>query len=60
MTMVSEEDTEQLAKATELLQEVVARHRGDDLRAVVIFTEAIRDIHVGLRYLGAVVSPGTH
>lgn len=58
--MVSQEDTEQLSKATELLQEVVARHRGEDLRAVAIFTEAIRDIHVGLRYLSAAVSPGTH
>lgn len=39
--MVSQEDQEQLDRAAELLRDVIARHRGEDLRAVAIFTEAI-------------------
>lgn len=55
--MVSQQDTEQLNQAAELLRDVIARHRGEDLRAVTVFTEAIQDIRVGMRYLGAFVSP---
>lgn len=55
--MVSREDTEQLAWATELIRDVIARHRGEDLRAVSIFTEAIQDLRIGMRYLAAGVAP---
>lgn len=51
--MVSQEDNEQLDRATELLLAVIARHRGEDLRAVAVFNDALQDIRVGLRYLGA-------
>lgn len=52
--MVSPEDHEQLDRATELLRDVLARHRGEDLRVVALFTEAIQDIRVAARYLGAI------
>lgn len=55
--MVSREDTEQLGQAAELIREVMSRHRGEDLRAVSIFNEAIQDLRVGMRYLAASVSP---
>lgn len=51
--MVSEEDHEELERATELLKHVIERHRGDDLRVVGIFNSAIQEIRVGERYLGA-------
>lgn len=55
--MVSQEDQEQLDRAAELLRDVIARHRGEDLRAVAIFTEAIQEIRIGTRYLGALARP---
>lgn len=55
--MVSHEDYEQLQQAGELLREVIARHRGEDFRAVTILIEAIHDIHVGTRYLTAFTPP---
>ncbi|WP_034271377.1 hypothetical protein [Haloechinothrix halophila] len=55
--MVSQEDREQLERATELLRDVIARHRDEDLRVVTIFNEAIRDIHIGARYLAAASAP---
>lgn len=58
--MVSQEDREQLDRATELLLEVIARHRGEDLRVVSIFNEAIQDIRVGTRYLGAIPAQVAH
>lgn len=51
--MVSQQDREQLERATELLLDVVARHRGEDLRAIAIFNEAIQEIRVAARYLDA-------
>lgn len=51
--MVSDRDREQLDRAAELLIDVIARHRGEDLRAVGILTEAIQQIRVGTRYLRA-------
>lgn len=51
--MASQEDYELLARATELLQEVITRHRSEDLRAVSVLIEAIRDIRTGARYLDA-------
>lgn len=51
--MVSDEDHRQLAQATELLMDVIERHRGDDLRMLSLFNAAIQDIRVGERYLGA-------
>lgn len=53
--MMNQEDTTQLDHAAELLNAVIARHRGEDLRAVAIFTEAIREIRIGTRYLEAFV-----
>jgi len=55
--MVSNEDHEQLDRATQLLQDVIARHRGEDLRAITMLTEAIRDIRVSTRYLSATEPP---
>lgn len=55
--MVSQEDQEQLERAAELLLDVIARHRGEDLRAVTIFHDAIQDIRIGRRYLAAFVPP---
>lgn len=57
MTMVSQEDHEQLDRAAELLRDVIARHRGEDLRAITILTEAIHDIRIGVRYLSAFTPP---
>lgn len=57
MTMVSQDDREQLDRAAELLREVIARHRGEDLRAISILTEAIHDIRIGIRYLNAFNPP---
>lgn len=51
--MVSDEDREQLARATELLLGVIERHRSEDLRALSVFNAAIQDIRIGARYLGA-------
>jgi hypothetical protein len=51
--MVSHKDREHLNQATQLLREVIARHRGEDLRAVTLLTEAIQDIRVSARYLDA-------
>lgn len=51
--MVSDEDREQLARATELLLSVIERHRSEDLRALSVFNAAIQDIRIGARYLGA-------
>lgn len=55
--MVNREDQEQLDLATELLLDVIARHRGEDLRAITVFVEAIRDIRVGAHYLAAITKP---
>lgn len=55
--MVSQEDREQLNHAMQLLHDVIARHRGEDLRVVAILTDAIQDIRVGTRYLGASTPP---
>lgn len=54
--MVSHEDDEQLSRATQLLSEVIARHRGEDLRAISVLGEAIQDIRIGTRYLSAYTS----
>lgn len=51
--MVSDQDQHNLAKATELILDVIARHRGEDLRAVTVVNAAIQDIRVGERYLDA-------
>ena len=51
--MVSGQDREQLNQATELLLDVIARHRGGDLRALTVLNGAIQDIRVGTRYLVA-------
>lgn len=56
--MVSDEDREQLARATELLLGVIERHRNEDLRVLSIFNAAIQDIRVGERYLGATAGSG--
>ncbi|MGH3516639.1 MAG: hypothetical protein ACRDQ7_04355 [Haloechinothrix sp.] len=55
--MVSDEDHEQLARATELLLHVIERHRNEDLRVLSIFNSAIQDIRIGERYLSADASP---
>lgn len=54
--MVTREDREQLAQATELLLHVMERHRDEDLRVVSLFTAAIQDIRVGTKYLSATAS----
>ena len=51
--MVSQEDHEQLARAAQLLMDVIERHRHADLRVLSIFNSAIQDIRIGERYLGA-------
>ena len=51
--MVSKEDREQLARATELLRDVIERHRNEDLRMLSVFNSAIQDIRIGQRYLDA-------
>lgn len=51
--MVSEQDHEELAKAAELLTQVIERHRTEDLRVLSIFNAALNDIRVGERYLNA-------
>lgn len=56
--MVSEEDREQLARATELVLGVIERHRSEDLRVLTIFNAAIQDIRVGERYLSATAASG--
>jgi len=55
--MVTREDQEQLGRAIELVQDVVSRHRDEDLRAVSILIEAVQDIRVGTRYLDAFTPP---
>ncbi|MGH3449845.1 MAG: hypothetical protein ACRDQW_03785 [Haloechinothrix sp.] len=55
--MVSEEDHEQLARATELLLDVIERHRNEDLRVLSIVSSAIQDIRIAERYLGADTTP---
>lgn len=55
--MLSQQDQKQLKDATQLLLDVIARHRGEDLRAVAIVNEAIHDIRVATRYLGACAEP---
>lgn len=55
--MVSEEDRQQLTRATELLMDVIERHRGEDLRTLSIFNAAIQEIRIGARYLGAATPP---
>jgi hypothetical protein len=54
--MMSQEDRELLGRAIELVHEVIARHRDEDLRAVSILVEAVQDIRVGTRYLDAFTS----
>lgn len=51
--MVSQRDHEELERAAELLLDVIARHRGEDLRALTILSNAVQDIRVGARYLPA-------
>ncbi len=51
--MVNEEDRQKLARATELLMDVIESHRGEDLRMLSVFNAAIQDIRIGERYLGA-------
>lgn len=51
--MVSHEDQQHLEQATELLRDVIARHRGEDLRVITILNDAIQDIRVSGRYLAA-------
>lgn len=51
--MVSDQDREQLALATELVLAVIERHRNEDLRMLSIFNAAVQDIRVGERYLRA-------
>lgn len=58
--MVSEEDHEQLTKATELVRSVIERHRGEDLRAVSLLISAIRDIVVSERYLNSTLGAPLH
>lgn len=55
--MVSEQDRQELAHATELLTQVIERHRDEDLRVLSIFNAAIQEIRVGERYLQAVQAP---
>lgn len=50
--MMNEQDQRQLNLATELVLDVVARHRGEDLRALMIFSEVVQGIRVATRYLG--------
>ncbi len=57
IVMVSEEDHEQLARATELLLDVIERHRNEDLRVLSIVSSAIQDIRIAERYLGADTTP---
>jgi hypothetical protein len=57
--MVSQRDQEQLDRAAELVRDVIARHRGEDLRAITVLNEAIQDIRVGTRYLRAFTRPAT-
>ncbi|MGH3950996.1 MAG: hypothetical protein ACRDSE_18085 [Pseudonocardiaceae bacterium] len=54
--MVSQEDHERLAQATELLKMVMERHRHEDMRVLTLLTSAIRDICVGERYLDSIPS----
>ncbi|MQA62119.1 MAG: hypothetical protein GEU86_11585 [Actinophytocola sp.] len=56
--MVSDQDREQLALATELVLAVIERHRNEDLRMLSIFNAAVQDIRVGERYLGATAAGG--
>lgn len=51
--MVSEKDQQQLARATELLMDVIGGHRGEDLRMLSVLSAAIQDIRIGERYLKA-------
>jgi hypothetical protein len=51
MDMVSERDHEDLARAAELLRNVIERHRSEDMRVLSIFSSALQDIRVGERYL---------
>lgn len=55
--MVSPEDRSQLERAAQLLRDVISRHRGDDLRAITLLTEAIQDIRVPERLRPAYVAP---
>lgn len=57
ITMVSKQDRDQLDHAAEILLDVIARHRGEDLRALTVLNEAIQDIRVGARYLAACAHP---
>lgn len=52
--MVSHEDQQHLEQATELLRDVIARHRSEDLRVITILNDAIQDIRISARYLAAV------
>lgn len=54
---VTTQDREELTRAAALLRDVIARHRGEDLRVISILTDAIQGIHVGTRYLGASGTP---
>lgn len=49
--MVTVEDRCQLALATEMINNVIERHRGEDLRVLSLLTAALQDIRVGARYL---------
>ncbi|TWE23784.1 hypothetical protein [Prauserella muralis] len=51
--MVSAEDRDELREASELIVRVIERHRGEDLRALSIFTSALQELRVGARYLAA-------
>lgn len=51
--MVSEQDREELSRATELLSQVIERHRSEDLRVLSVLNSAIQDIRVGERYLAS-------
>lgn len=55
--MVTPEEHAQLAQATELITNVLERHRHEDLRALALLNSAIQDIRVGERYLDA-AGPG--
>lgn len=50
---MSEQDREELAHATELLTQVIERHRSEDLRVLSVLNSAIQDIRIGERYLTA-------
>lgn len=54
--MVSEQDREELSRATELLTHVIERHRSEDLRVLSVLNSAIQDIRVGERYLASEAS----